>query len=148
MQNILVMEDDLLIAQDMCCELEDGGYRVTLSSAPADAQVRLETEEFDLLVTDLFVRDADTVQSKDCGLVLVHAIRGGVMPNLDRHMPIIVVTGAVPGRHNPDLYDCIHDAGADRILTKPLSGDQLRTEVAKLLAHAPKARGGAAIHTA
>jgi len=56
MKHILIMEDDIALALDWKNAFELNGYDVTLSSDGGEAEALLKKNEYDLVITDLFVK--------------------------------------------------------------------------------------------
>jgi len=57
MKHILIMEDDTALALDWKNAFELNGYEVTLSSDGEEAHALLQKNTFDLVITDLFVKE-------------------------------------------------------------------------------------------
>jgi len=82
-KHVLIMEDNALLANDWRGVFELNGHKVTLTHNGDAAIAHLETTEFDLVITDLFVPNAKG------GL---HVI-GKLMTMKARMPPTIAVTG-------------------------------------------------------
>jgi len=83
MKHVLIMEDNMPLAFEWRDAFELNGHRVTLSHNGGDAIAHLDTTEFDLVVTDMFV------PSQKGGL---HVL-GKLMLMKSKAPPVIAVTG-------------------------------------------------------
>src|SRR5580700_5643108 len=78
---VLIVDDELEMAEMIADELGDRGYRALALSSGREALDRLRRETYDALITDLRMPDAD-------GLRLLRESRA-----LDPSRPVIVMTG-------------------------------------------------------
>jgi len=106
---VLVVDDQIDLAETLADGLADRGYDAVACSSSAEAARRLDTEPFDVLVTDLRMPEVD-------GMGLLAASRRA-MPE----RPVIVMTayGAIE-----TAVDAIRQ-GAFHYLTKPFGIDEL-----------------------
>lgn len=115
---ILVVEDDLKLAQLLVSELGQAGYQVVAVHTGTDALVQAEGERFELIILDLNLPDLDGIE---------------VAERLTRAEPanILMLTarGDVKSRVE-GLY-----AGASDYLTKPFSVQELLARVHVRLRH-------------
>ena len=113
--SLLVVDDEESVAVTMGAILEMDGYRVSLATSGAEALQKLREDEFDLVLTDLRLDDAD-------GLSIVNEV-GRVNPD----SVSIILTG----------YASMESAikalreGAYDYLIKPCDVDELRAVVAR-----------------
>jgi len=114
---ILVVDDHDRARQSICDVLSCAGYQITDASGGAEALTHLESQSFDVIITDLKMPGMD-------GLEFVRAVRGR-----DRDIQIVMVTAhasvasAVEAmRHG--VYD---------YLEKPLQADELERLVSRAL---------------
>ncbi len=99
------------------------GYIVDHFDSAEPALSALVQANYDLLLTDL------KVSSKGMdGDDLVRALRNTGNKNIST-MPIIVITGATDKSTLTEVYE----AGANQIMNKPVSGDELDEEIRKLI---------------
>jgi len=118
---VLVVEDELKIAEALRDGLEAERYDVSLERTGEAAFYRASTEDFDLLLMDLGLPGRD-------GLEVIAALRRN-----DRHTPIIVLTARdAVGTRVSGL-----DAGADDYLVKPFELDELYARLRALLRRMP-----------
>jgi len=110
---ILVIEDDRLLNRMICRTLQEGGHTVEGVDSLGSARSYLETQEPDLVISDLRLPDGE------CLSILRE------MPDL----PLVVLTayGSVK-----NAVEAIR-AGAADYLTKPVSNDELMLTVQKVL---------------
>ncbi len=78
--HILLVEDEIHIAQGLIFNLEQEGYRVTHVETGRAAVERLQEGGFALLVLDLMLPDMD-------GLEVCRSLR-----TLDRQLPVLILT--------------------------------------------------------
>ncbi len=113
--NLLVVDDEESVAVTIGAILEMDGYRVAVSTSGADAMEKLHEDEFDLVLTDLRLDDAD-------GLSIVSEVC-----RVQPEAVSIILTG----------YASLESAikalreGAYDYLIKPCDVDELRAVVAR-----------------
>jgi two-component system, NtrC family, response regulator HydG len=112
---VLIVDDEKLHAQAVAESLERTGYSCSVAASGTDGAKRIETEEFDIIVTDLFMNDLDGFQ------VLQKAKEE--LPDVE----VIMISG------HGEIKDAVAamQRGAYTYLTKPLNIDELRTQVEK-----------------
>jgi CheY-like chemotaxis protein len=118
--SILVV-DDHEIMRDVVCEiLEDAGHEVALASDGGDAMDLLGAAHFDVLITDIVMRQMD-------GIELISEVRKNFPA-----MKILAMSGG--GERFPivDGLEIASRAGAGAVLKKPFRADELRAAVAHL----------------
>ena len=116
MSRVLVVDDEAGIRKVVRDSLEREGHEVTICVDGQEALVRLEDEEFDLIVTDLSMPRMN-------GLELVREARRRSA------VPILVLTVKHEEREKVRLLD----AGADDYVTKPFSTAELLARARALL---------------
>ncbi|HEX6156640.1 MAG TPA: response regulator [Burkholderiales bacterium] len=116
MTRLLVADDDRQIRAILKLSLEAAGYEVETVADGAGAVRAHEERPADLLITDLFMPERD-------GLETVEYFRA-------RHpsMPIIAISGWKPGQR-ADYLEVARVAGADAVLRKPFTIDELLAQV-------------------
>ncbi len=111
---ILVLEDDRLLNRLLQAELGRMGYPAEGAHSWAEARVALAGRQFDLIITDVKLPDANALD---------------LLPQLAKDYPVIVLTG----------FGTVQDAvsamraGAMEYLTKPVNPDELELEVKRAL---------------
>jgi two-component system NtrC family response regulator len=113
---ILLVEDDRLLNRLLTGELKRMGYAVTSVHCWRDAHAHLDQHEPALIVADVQLPDANTLD---------------LLPSLTKDYPVIVLTafGTVQGAV------AAMKAGARQYLTKPVDPDELELEVKRVLQH-------------
>ena len=122
---ILIVDDELPVLQAVRGVIEQMGHRAREANDGAQAIAALESEVFDLVVTDLRMPNQD-------GFAVVRRAR-----ELPAHTPAVVLTASA------SIADCVEamQAGAFNFLVKPLNCDELRRVVSSALAAArPQAK--------
>ena len=129
-KTVLVVEDDLDIAQLVRLHLEDEGYAVKCAGAGNEARRALAGEKFDLVILDRMLPDTDGIEickqlrsEKDYVPVLMLTARSG---ELDRVLGL--------------------ELGADDYLTKPFSIPEMLARVKAILRRADAMRQAAMDH--
>lgn len=114
---LLIVEDDTDV-RDLLIELcEDEGYDVDGAGSVASATVALRARRYDLVVLDLWLPDGS-------GTAVLRALR-----RVGSEMPVIVCSG----RPDAVLRTRMFEAGADAVLEKPFSCNELVARVRALL---------------
>ncbi len=111
---ILVLEDDRLLNRLLRGELERMGYAAESAHSWAEAREALAGRQFDLIITDVNLPDANAMD---------------LLPQLAKDYPVIVLTG----------FGTVQEAvaamraGAMEYLTKPVNPEELELEVKRAL---------------
>ena len=110
---VLVVEDDVVIANSIAAALGDDGYATRTAASVRDARQAAEEWQPDIALVDLGLPDGD-------GLVLCRQLR-----NRSQQLRIVIVTA-----HDDDI-DIVAglDAGANDYVTKPFALPVLRARV-------------------
>jgi CheY-like chemotaxis protein len=116
---VLVVEDEYLIAEGLCLQLEDMGLKVCGTAATADSAVALaETHRPSVVLMDVRLR--------------------GVGDGVDAAMAIHDKVGSkvifITGSREPATLSRIHLDHPSAVLFKPIFGRQLQTAVEQALA--------------
>lgn len=106
------------------------GYIVDHFDSAEPALIALVNEHYDLLLTDLKV----SPKGMD-GDDLVRALRNSGREEICQ-LPIIVITGST----DRTILNEVYQAGANQILTKPVNGEELSTQIKKLVSEKPRRR--------
>ena len=115
--NVLIVEDDKLLADGLKSALERVSYKVTHAGNGLVADQQLRAYEFDLVVLDLGLPDMD-------GLEVLRALR-----QRKQAVPVLVLTA----RDGMDQQIESLDAGADDYMEKPFDLRELQARVRALL---------------
>ena len=114
---ILVVDDEELIRALLLELLTSEGYEVTAAVDGEQALELLETERFDLVMTDLIMPGLDGVE------VLLHAKR------IEADRPVVVMTGQAP----IETVARLTESGADDYIAKPFDLEKVKEIVARLM---------------
>ncbi|MFV1859596.1 MAG: response regulator transcription factor [Anaerolineales bacterium] len=118
-QNILVVDDEVGVAELFSMMLEMEGYRVRVVHDVQSAKTALEEEPVDLMFVDIMMPEAS-------GLELCRYVRGE--PYLE-NIPIVIVSAR---SQLEEVHEGL-EAGADRYLLKPVSKRELIEAVQQAL---------------
>ncbi len=115
--NILLIEDDAVLADGLLHTLESDGYSVRCATTALAAEQWVDSQDFDLIVMDLGLPDLD-------GLQLLRRFRHRKLS-----LPIIILTA------RDSLNDRIDgiEQGADDYLTKPFELRELEARIQALI---------------
>ena len=129
-KKILVVDDDLDILDQVAAILSNTGYEVVSAESQASAEEALLKTRPDLAIVDLMMEE------KDSGFVLSYQIK-----KLYPGTPVILLT-AVTGATGLSFASQSEEAQSwtkfDRMLDKPVRGEQLIAEVQRLLRETPE----------
>ena len=109
----LVVDDVMTVRESLAIALESAGYAVTGAGNGVEALAALEKDDFDVLVTDMWMPEMD-------GLRLLKEIRGR-KPN----MRIFGVTGGGPRLTIEAMSSLAEVWGAEKVFLKPFDDDEL-----------------------
>lgn len=119
MKRVLIMEDNIGLAMEWAAAFELNQCNVSLCNNVEDAVDFLESEPFDLLITDLFV------QEEQGGLHLLRRLN----LTANKGLPTIAVTGAkIPHSKSKDKNVFLESArilGASNYIQKPFPAAEL-----------------------
>ena len=115
--HVLVVDDEADVRAVLMRVVGSFGYRVSGASGGAEALGLLESDSFDLVITDLVMSDMS-------GWTLLREIKQLYQP-----MPVVVVTGFIP----ENSEEMLSSAQADGYLTKPVDGTDLNILLKALL---------------
>lgn len=115
--NLLLVEDDPVLADGLINTLGKSGYTVDCATTGAYAEALLLNQDFDLIVLDLGLPDMD-------GLALLRKLRKRKIP-----LPVLILTA------REGLDDRINglEQGADDYLTKPFELRELEARIHALI---------------
>lgn len=118
MRRILVVDDESAVRELTVEILRRNGYRPEGVASAAVALVRLHEDRFDLVVSDV-------VMPGMSGVELLDELRAR-----DYDLPVVLMTG---GSQDPERTSKAVELGADGLVYKPFSHDELRDAVARAL---------------
>ena len=128
MPNILVIDDDQLVAEATRGLLRTQGYNVTVAHNGKSGIEAARSDRFDLAIVDVFMPDID-------GLQVIKVIRES---NPD--MPMIAVSGFMFGNACPEMpgfESMAAEVGAVSALYKPIQPDHLLAVIETAMMAAP-----------
>lgn len=126
--NVLIVEDELAIADMLTLSLGQAGYQTAHVSTAQAARQALQTQSFDLALVDWMLPGGS-------GLALVQHIR---TDEHTRDMAVIMITARTSEN---DITQGL-DAGADDYVLKPFSPKELQSRIRALLRRTIKATDG------
>ncbi len=126
LKNILLVDDEESIRKMVRAVLGEEEYAFTEASNGVEALEIMETQSFDLIITDVIMPDCD-------GIELVMTVRKK-LPDIK----VIVMSGG--GRVRADHYlNLAEKLGAARVFEKPFNTAELRETVSELLSETDSA---------
>jgi two-component system chemotaxis response regulator CheY len=125
MPKILVIDDDKMFRLYLTTLLERAGYEVHALGNSSAAEMTIEAERFDAVVTDLYMPHFD-------GIEIVRTIKRAT-PGV----PVIGVSGSPLGSRDP-CTKAMSVLGADAMLTKPLDSAAFLTILRSAIDGAPQ----------
>ena len=122
-QSVLVVDDEPAIRMALAASFQREGWRVETAAGAREALQKVNAQRYPLVVTDVRMPDGN-------GLQLMRSVR-----HAHPSTAVIVLTafGSVP-----EAVQAIQDGACD-YLTKPISFDQLRSSVQRVVQHASRA---------
>jgi len=117
---ILLVEDDPMLARSLEAVLRRDGYPVVLAASGRAAMDLITKRRVALVISDIFMPEGD-------GLELLNFLR-----RLTPHPPLVAMSGAGDGRIG-NMLKVAGALGAARILAKPFSPTQLLALVRELI---------------
>jgi len=121
MANILVIDDLPWMLKVLEMMLEEQGHTVTCTEDAASVKGMMDSNNFDLVITDIFMPEID-------GRDLIKEIKGK-----NETIPIIAMTGG--GSNIEEVKNILKELNnsADAVLKKPFTVKELTAEVTRLL---------------
>lgn len=119
MKQILLVDNDAVFSRMVTFLLEKENYHVSVARDGKEATAALDTGNYDLVITDLFMPYSN-------GFELVNTVRS---KNSTRHTPVVVLSD-VANKHSID--QCLR-LGANAYIQKPLNVTGLLSEIKNLV---------------
>lgn len=126
MHRILIIEDEIIIAQALCRLLQRHDYQVNSASSVSEAKHKYDLNAFDLIITDLRLPGEP----------------GTAMIDIAPNTPVLIMTSYASVRSAVDAIK----RGAVDYISKPFEYDEMVQMVHKILRQHPKPQASAAIH--
>jgi len=117
LQHVLLIEDDLKLAELICQGLRRGGYAVDHAADGETGLAKISAHDYELLITDLMMPGLD-------GLTLIATLR-----QMGNQLPLLILSAKSSVNERIEGLQ----AGADDYLVKPFSFDELLARVEALL---------------
>lgn len=118
MKRILIIEDDEMLLHVIERILGREGYETHIARNGKEAIINLETNDYDLVITDLMLPFAN-------GLELINKIRS----SKQKHTPVIILSSMV---HENTVTDGF-EIGADDYIRKPFMPSELLFRIKRLI---------------
>lgn len=118
---ILVVEDNLPLAERICHLLEGVGYRVDLAADGQEGLLRVQSEPPDLIISDLTMPGMD-------GHAFCRAIKSA---EATKRIPFVLLDE----RNKPEDILWALERGADNFITKPFDDDYILERVRRIFEH-------------
>lgn len=118
---IHVIDDDEAITDLIVDMLSISGHEVTNSASVEDALQNMETSQYDVVITDIFMPGMGGVEG-------IKAIR-----TLQPSVKIIAISGGFTNMPSGDALKAMQKIGADATLAKPFEIDELKKLVESFL---------------
>ncbi|KAB0680213.1 response regulator [Aureimonas leprariae] len=112
-RSALVVDDVPMMRESLALALGDAGFEVSTAGNGKEALELLQTREFDVLITDMWMPEMD-------GLRLLKEIRGK-----NPAMRIFGITGGGPRLTIETMSSLAEIWGAERVFLKPFDDDDL-----------------------
>jgi DNA-binding response OmpR family regulator len=116
-RRILVIEDDQDVRETVKFLLDLKGFRVYTSSTGADVFTIVDKIKPHLIITDIFLGKLD-------GRVICRSIKSNPKTS---NIPVIIMSSA------SDIYNTIHDVGANDVVLKPFDENTLLNRIQRQL---------------
>lgn len=131
--SLLLVDDDNVLADLWQCYLQDIGCSVDSCSTVEDAEILLNSNDYQLLIVDIFLREGGKMLAEG-GITLINRIRlreaFGTHPQ--RRLPVLAVTGAPERAGGKFSAISTVEKLADGVLHKPVRLEQLGLEICRL----------------
>ena len=108
-KRVLLVEDQLSLAQLMAAELDFEGFTVTLAGNGEEALQQIAQSQFDVMVTDLYMPQMG-------GIELIETLKATNSP-----LPIIVLSAS----RVDDIRDKLNDLEVFHYVDKPITDEKL-----------------------
>ena len=117
---ILYAEDDIMVQKIVVFSLIRLGYEVTTVDDGLEAIETIESEDFDLVILDLFM-------PKKSGFEVVEYMR----EELKNNTPVLIISRS----HLGEAIEKAYTAGANDYIIKPFQPEELVIKITKMLAY-------------
>lgn len=121
MADILILEDEFILAWDWADALHELGHKTQIVVTATEAIAAAHQTRFDVIITDIFIEQHGQLVA-DGGTSLISKIRNSTdlqSAEWRASVPIIAVTGSLGVKGGFDPLQTAHDLGANLVLRKP-----------------------------
>lgn len=119
MKNILVVDDEIDLAESVSCFLDENGYASTYCDSVDQAILNLASKSYDLIISDIKMPNKD-------GLVFYNTIKDEIKK---KNIPFVFMTGHSEKVNMQSAYQM----GVDEFVSKPFDLEDLKSVVNLLL---------------
>jgi CheY-like chemotaxis protein len=124
MKTVLILEDDVALADDWRITLEARGYAVVHAQSASEAITITQRIAVDLIIADIFI-EAQGKPAADGGISLLGLVRVAQLEG-QAALPVVAVTGApLSGPYATDVLEIARSLGAARSLQKPVTAPEI-----------------------
>ena len=129
MAHILIVEDDVYLAELLRDDLSERGHTLVIFSDTETALKYLGAHAVDLILTDVFLEGEAKTKPRTGGVTFVNQVR-----NINGlTVPIIAMSGYFGGSAADQKQGTLKTVGADAVLSKPFTPDELALSINELL---------------
>lgn len=132
MAQILLLEDDTVLAIEISSDLEEAGHEVRYFAIGDDLVAYYEAFGADVVISDIIIRQHD-VAVPSGGLITISRVKR-IAQEQNRTVLAIAISGAAKKLGLKDLLTTARQLGADEALTKPFQLSDLRKMIERHLA--------------
>lgn len=134
MVNILVLEDDFILAQDYKNIIEGMGHTAVIAATGTEALHHCEVQRFELAVVDIFIKQHGSF-ADDGGIFFISNIRRLRERQFRTYsrIPIIAISGASTNNVTDAVLGSAESVGANASLAKPFDMSALTELIKQLL---------------
>lgn len=118
MLNVLILEDDMILARAWVDLLTERGHDVVHAASTREALAYVEARDFDVVISDLFIRGSAGQPMSEGGLTLISKVGGRL--GTEKRPKTIAVTGSDGRFFAIQPLDISQSLGADVALRKPV----------------------------
>lgn len=128
MKNVLVLDDEVDLAESVATSLQDNGYQTQYCTSVDEALKKMSLSQFDLIISDIKMPQKD-------GLEFFHIIKSDLK---EKSTAFVLMTGHAEGISIQSAYDM----GVDEFVSKPFDLEDLNLMVNLILKNNLKAYAG------
>ncbi|MEM9430063.1 MAG: response regulator [Pseudomonadota bacterium] len=131
--HVLIFEDDLALRAQLTTLLSCEGHDVAGTADFEDAKDLISRGDIDLLIADLHIIGSETGRVVRGGIQLIRWLRSCKKAGEPfGHIPVLAISGANLRAGNPYALPAAKLLGANELLEKPFSNEQIAFAVSRL----------------